>query len=308
MTVKKSTDDKSTSDGKGKRKEAKQAQVSETTVLSKNPVRTMMFKDLMLQDIVDGLKAEQVAKEEMDEALFLTVTNAVLEKVEMNLPENMLLIFQENLDDYLAIATIDREHDIKLLSLFREQFLESKGDSFEDERALMEALTNYEDEWWGSTKDFLGGRSPNDLMDETKIKMASVSQEDEESSCGDEEYWAARSHIIRDLWFDSFSKSMEKESMPSPQKRERLFMSTTNALLDMVVNVMPDFMSKDLFLGLDHDLELSLVNKEAKVDVLKLFEAALVQFEEKWWTTGLKELGDKSPDEAMQAMARKYGL
>ncbi|MCG7844177.1 MAG: hypothetical protein MIO90_01945, partial [Methanomassiliicoccales archaeon] len=160
--------------------------------------------------------------------------------------------------------------------------------------------------------------SPNDLMKEAKEKMVSVLHDDEESGCddreddGDDDYWSARSYIIRDLWFsvmaETMAEAMAKESMPTPQKRERLFTSLTNALLDMVINVMPDFMSEDLFQGLDHHLELSLVSKENKADVMKLFEAALVQFEEKWWGSGLKELGGKSPDEAMRAMARKYGL
>jgi hypothetical protein len=243
----------------------------------------------------------------------LTVTNAVLERVGMNLPDDLMLIFQENLDDYLAITMIDREHNVDLLGKFRDQFLEEEGDSFDDERALMEALTAYEEKWWGSAKDFLAGRAPNDLMDEAKHRMECVLHEGEECGCGCEEhdveeYWAARSYIIRDMWFDSISESMAKESMPTPQKRERLFMSLTNALLDLVLNVMPDFMTEDLFQGLDNNLELSLVNKEAKIDVLEKFEAALMQFEEKWWGTGMKELGGKSPDEAMQDMARKYGL
>lgn len=311
MAVKKSTDSKAA--GKGKQVEEVQAKVSEPTILDKNPVRTLMFKDLMLQEIVDGLKAEQVPKEEMEEVLFLTVTNAVLERVGLNLPQELLYIFQENLDDYLAISMIDREHQVELLSLFRDQFLAAQGDSFDDERALMEALTAFEDQWWDSPKDFLGDRSPNELMDEAKEKMESVLHKDEECGCGceeceDDEYWSARSYIIRDMWFTTMSESLSKESMPTPQKRERLFMSLTNALLDMVVNVMPDFMSEDLFQGLDHNLELSLVSKENKADVMALFEAALVQFEEQWWGSDLKELGGKSPDQAMQAMARKYGL
>ncbi|MCG7845363.1 MAG: hypothetical protein MIO90_08035, partial [Methanomassiliicoccales archaeon] len=117
MAVKKSTDKGSKSDVEKKVIEEEQVQEGAPSVMDKNPIRTLMFKDLMLQEIVDGLKTEQVPKEEMDEVLFLTVTNAVLERVGLNLPEELLLIFQENLDDYLAISMINREHDIDLLSL-----------------------------------------------------------------------------------------------------------------------------------------------------------------------------------------------
>jgi hypothetical protein len=311
MAVKKTKESKPKEAKKGKTAEPEQKPMDENPVLSNNPIRALMFKDAMLQEIVDGLKAEQVSKEEMDEVLFLTAANAILERIGLNLPEDLSFIFQENLDDYLSISIINKEHEVDLLSLFRDQFLASQGDDFNDERELMEALVAFEDQWWDSPKDFLGGAVPNELMDQAREKMDSVLQHEDEcgcEECGDEDYWASRAYIIRDLWFSSIVESMAKESMPSPQKRERLFISVANALLDLVVNVMPDFMSEDMFQGLDHNLELTLVNKENKVDVLEMFEAALAKFEDEWWNAALKELGGKSPDQAMQAMGRKYGL
>jgi hypothetical protein len=313
MPVKKTKENRPMESKKGKATEPEQRAVIEDPVLSKNPIRALMFKDAMLQDIVDGLKAEQVPKEDMDEVLFLTAANAVLERIGLNLPEDLSYIFKENLDDYLSITMINKEHEVDLLTLFRDQFLESQGDDFNDERELMEALVAFEDQWWGSPKDFLGGAAPNELMDQAREKMDSVLQHEDDcgcgcEECGDQDYWASRAYIIRDLWFSGILESMAKESMPSPQKRERLFISVANALLDLVVNVMPDFMSEDMFQGLDHNLELTLVNKDNKVDVLEMFEAALAKFEDEWWNASLKELGGKSPDQAMQAMGRKYGL
>lgn len=313
MAVNKTKESKPKESKKGKATEPEKKAVVENPVLSKNPIRALMFKDAMLQDIVDGLKAEQVPKEDMDEVLFLTAANAVLERIGLNLPEDLSYVFKENLDDYLSIAIINKEHEVDLLSLFRDQFLESQGDDFNDERELMEALVAFEDQWWDSPKEFLGGAAPNELMDQAREKMDAVLEHEDECGCGcdeagDEDYWASRAYIIRDLWFSSIVESMAKESMPSPQKRERLFISVANALLDLVVNVMPDFMSEDMFQGLDHNLELSLVNMDNKVDVLEMFEGALAKFEDEWWNTVLKELGGKSPDQAMQAMGRKYGL
>lgn len=313
MAVKKTKESKPKEPKKVKATEPDKISAPENPVLAKNPVRALMFKDAMLQEIVDGLKAEQVPKEDMDEVLFLTAANAVLERIALNLPEELSYIFKENLDDYLSIALINKEHDVDLLSLFRDQFLESQGDDFNDERELMEALVAFEDQWWDSPKDFLGGAAPNELMDQAREKMDSVVEHEDEcgcgcEECGDEGYWASRSYIIRDLWFSGIEESMSKESMPSPQKRERLFISVANALLDLVVNVMPDFMSDDMFQGLDHNLELTLVNKENRVDVLEMFESALAKFEDEWWNSAMKELGGKSPDQAMQAMGRKYGL
>lgn len=299
--------------GDGVKREGKReyTETLEVTEVAKNPIRALMLRDILLQDIVDGLRTEQVAKEEMDEVLFLTATNAILEMVWTNLPEELVPIFKENMDDYLSIAMINKENGVDLLALFRDQFLESQGDSFEDERELMRALTAFEDQWWGTPKDFLKNESPNALMEEARKKMDSVLKDDETSDCGDigeDVHWASRAYVIRDLWFPGLRESMSKESMPTPQKRERLFMSVANALLDLVVNVMPDFMSEDMFEGLDHSLELALVKKESKVDVMQMFEDALAKFEDEWWNTPLNELGGKTPSQAMQAMGRKYGL
>ncbi len=282
-------------------------------VMKKNPIRALMFKDALLEEIVDGLKAGQIPKEDMDEALFLTTTNAILEIIGMNLPEDLQLVFVENLDDYLSIAMINKEHAVDLLGQFRDGFLASHPDSFEDEKALLEALTDYEEEWWGSPKDFLGGAVPNDLMEEARKRMDTILEQEEgaDQECeGEEEedYWASRSYVIRDLWFPSLLDSITKEPLPSPQRREVLFTAAANAILDIAVNVMPDFMSEEMFEGLDRYLELTLVNKECKVDVLTIFEDVLAKFENEWWTTALKELGGKSPDEAIQAMGRRYGL
>ncbi len=314
MAAKKSKESKPQGDKKSKASESEAKGAVENPLLVKNPIRTLMFKDIMLQEIVDGLKAEQVPKEDMDEVLFLTAANAILERIGTNLPEDLLLIFQENLDDYLAISMINRENEVDLLSSFRDDFLASQGDSFNDERDLMEALTAFEDQWWGSPMEILGGSSPNDMIDQAKERMANILHEGEEGGCtceecGEEEYWAARAYVIRDLWYSSMAEAIAKEdSIPTPQKRERLFAAVTNALLDMVVNVMPDFMSEDLFQGLDHSLELSLVNKQNKIDVMELFEAAIARFQDEWWCAPMKELGGASPDKAMQEMAKRYGL
>ena len=136
-----------------------------------------------------------------------------------------------------------------------------------------------------------------------------------------------RTQLLRDLWFDSMIEELsEDKSMDDDAKRQLLFMMTANAVLDMVMESIPDDLAVELSYCLDHMLGLAAVNKRYNVDLLEAnydvvtkikrenyatdeeFEAAILEKEEKWWSVGKQLLGGRSPNDAIAEALSRYGL
>jgi len=146
----------------------------------------------------------------------------------------------------------------------------------------------------------------------------------------DEQLWGKnpkRTQLLRDLWFDSVKAQVEDEKdMPEDAKRELIFMMAVHSALDLVFESLPDDEALDLSYCVDHMMALAAVNQRYGVDILETnyeviskikrdgfgsdeeFEAALLEKEEKWWTSGKQQLGGRSPNDAIAEALSRYGL
>lgn len=137
---------------------------------------------------------------------------------------------------------------------------------------------------------------------------------------------AQRSYALKDLWFESLSQVVDEQIAPEPNRREMMFLTLSNAMLDMMMDILPEEIGEVLAQNLDDYLAVTLVNKKYDVDVLNSFQEefvkqngsdfedeeklqkALDEFQDKFWTTGRKELHGKSPNEAVEEALKKYDL
>jgi hypothetical protein len=135
-----------------------------------------------------------------------------------------------------------------------------------------------------------------------------------------------RSYVLRDVWYESLSEVVSKEIMPEENKREMLFLTLSNAILDLVMDIIPDEYAKVVADNIDDFLAVTVVNKENNIDLLAKFkedfvkekgdtfdddeqlQAALEAFEDKWWNSKRKDLKGKSPNETLEEAAKRYGI
>jgi hypothetical protein len=135
-----------------------------------------------------------------------------------------------------------------------------------------------------------------------------------------------RAYALRDLWSDSLNELVDQEIAPEPQKREMLFLALSNAMLDMMMDIMPEELVEILAENLDDYIAVTLVNKKYSVDMLRSFQEefvkemgkqfddeeklqkALVEFQEKFWASARKDLKGKTPNQAVEEELRKYKL
>ena len=105
-----------------------------------------------------------------------------------------------------------------------------------------------------------------------------------------------------------------------------LFLTLTNALLDMTMDVVPEEMALAYARNLDDYLTVTMVNHEYGVDLLKTFRedfqekegenfpteeklvAALSKFEEEWWNTAREDLEGQDAQRRPRGDGREYGL
>lgn len=136
----------------------------------------------------------------------------------------------------------------------------------------------------------------------------------------------SRSYILRDIWFDGLTSVIDGEEMPERSKRELMFLALSNAILDMVMDILPENLSKVLARNLDDYLAVMVINHEYDVDLLQSFQEefekemgsdfiddtqfmnALTEFENRWWNQPRQELNGKTPNELIEEVNQRYGL
>ena len=60
-----------------------------------------------------------------------------------------------------------------------------------------------------------------------------------------------RVYALRDLWAENLNELVDQQIAPEPQKREMLFLALSNAMLDMVMDIMPEELVEILAENLD---------------------------------------------------------
>ncbi len=135
-----------------------------------------------------------------------------------------------------------------------------------------------------------------------------------------------RSFALKELWYEDLMQAVDEQIAPEPNKREMLFLTVTNAVLDMVMDVLPEDLSAVVSENIDDYIAVTLANRDYGVDILKLFQeeflkekgnkfeteedldAALSEFQDKFWSTPRKDLDGKSPNDVVGATLKKFGL
>ena len=159
---------------------------------------------------------------------------------------------------------------------------------------------------------------------ERKKKNKKKSEENAERELFDKN--PSRSYVLRDIWFDGLTSVIDDEEMPERSKRELMFLALSNAILDMVMDILPENLSKVLARNLDDYLAVMVINHEYDVDLLQSFQEefekemgsdfeddtqfmnALTEFESKWWNQPRRELNGKTPNELIEEVSERYGL
>lgn len=137
---------------------------------------------------------------------------------------------------------------------------------------------------------------------------------------------AERCYALRDLWFESLAAAVDQQVAPEPYKREMLFLTLSNSIMDMMMDILPEEVAVILAENIDDYLAVTLINQKYGVDLLKTFQEeflakkgkefdtedklaeALAEFEEEFWNSPRKDLDDKSPNQVVEAALKHYDL
>jgi len=162
----------------------------------------------------------------------------------------------------------------------------------------------------------------------TKKKTSAPKDEADEVSVEDVLFGKnpSRSYVLRDVWFISLASVINEEELPEDSKRELMFLTLSNALLDMIMDIMPEDLSVLFARNLDDYLAVTVVNQQYNLDLLQQFQDdfaaakgtkfkderklndAVIEFEEMWWNSPRKDLGGKTPNAAVAEAGAKYNL
>jgi hypothetical protein len=135
-----------------------------------------------------------------------------------------------------------------------------------------------------------------------------------------------RSRALKEIWYEDMMREVDEEDMPEEAKRELTFLMSVNALMDMIMEIIPEELGMDLSCTLDSFIGVQLVNKRYSTDLMKYnldtlrkvkredyateeeFVEAVEQIDERWWTTQKQGLGGRSPNEAIKDEMQNFNL
>lgn len=144
--------------------------IAEEVIFGKNQARTYALHEVWYPSFKEMIADPTVPEDAKEEVMFLTLTNALLDMLMDVVPKEMALTFARNLDDYLAVTLVNKEYGVDLLKAFQKEFTDSMGQDFRSEEKLMAALQSFEEEWWDNPRDEIGGKSPNEALEEMAEK------------------------------------------------------------------------------------------------------------------------------------------
>jgi hypothetical protein len=144
--------------------------IAEEVIFGKNMARTYALREVWYPSLKEMIADPTVPEGAREEVMFLTLTNALLDMLMDVVPKDMALTFARNIDDYLAVTLVNNEYGVDLLKTFQEEFTEAMGNNFHSEEKLMAALQSFEDEWWETPREEIGGKSPNQALEEMSKK------------------------------------------------------------------------------------------------------------------------------------------
>lgn len=140
-------------------------ELAEEVIFGKNQNRSRAIKELWFEDMANYLKECEAPEESRPELMFLSLSNALLDMFFDIVPREFAIASANNMSHFLATLLINKEYDIDVMEKYMEDYNGIIGDS-ED----IEAMEKFDEEWWNEKKDYLHGKTMNEVITEMSEK------------------------------------------------------------------------------------------------------------------------------------------
>ena len=136
--------------------------LAEDVIFGKNQNRSRVLRELWFDDINKYLQEVDSPEESKPELLFLSLSNALLDMFFDIVPREVAIASANNMSRFLATLLINKEYGVDTMEKYMTDYAKSVGDTQD-----LELIEKFEDEWWNEKKDYLNGKTMNEVMDET---------------------------------------------------------------------------------------------------------------------------------------------
>lgn len=140
-------------------------ELAEEVIFGRNQNRSRAIKELWFEDMNKYLNECDAPAETKPELMFLSLSNALLDMFFDIVPQELAIASANNMSRFLATLLINKQYNIDTMEKYMEDYAKIVGDS-ED----LEVIENFEETWWNEQKDYLNGKTMNELMDEFSEK------------------------------------------------------------------------------------------------------------------------------------------
>ena len=132
--------------------------------LKKNVMRSRIMADLW-SDELHGDIGDDIPVERFIE-LYRIISFDIMENILTIVPPEEAMVIATNLDHYLQIEILNKRFEIDIMDEFQKEFVAEYGERLPTDKDFIEVVANFENDWSSTVKEYLGGLTPNQALEQ----------------------------------------------------------------------------------------------------------------------------------------------
>lgn len=139
-------------------------------IFDKNPDRVAAISDLWYDDMVAEIDKAGLSGDAKNEMIFSMTANAVLDMIGDAVLTDVGLEVSFSFDMFLGVSLTNKRFNVNLFDEHHKALMGIEREEFPDEDTYLNAVDEFEEQWWDIPQPLLDKRTPNDAIRETLQK------------------------------------------------------------------------------------------------------------------------------------------
>ncbi len=140
---------------------------AEKQLWGKNPARAQAMRDLMFNELTEHIESQDIPDDKKWEMMFIMAVNSTLDLLFDSPTTDVAMETSYCFDNMLGLALANKKYEVDIMKEARKAIEGVDRSKFKSDEDYVNAVHEFEEQWWDMGQPALGMRSPNDAIYET---------------------------------------------------------------------------------------------------------------------------------------------
>jgi hypothetical protein len=119
-----------------------------------------LWSNELYEDIADDVTIERFIE------LYRIISFDILENILTIVPPDEAMVISTNMDHYLQIEILNKRFEIDIMDEFQKEPVANYGERLPTDKDFIDVVANFEADWSSTPKEYLGGLTPNQALEQ----------------------------------------------------------------------------------------------------------------------------------------------